>query len=110
LSNCWMDLVVLRRLPPRRKGLQGDALFGLVLRAAPLFKQHAVRGKKASLEKHISSILRLSWLCKGRRLWREGGMDECILILHGHSCRCQGSVARERRERERERVSMLSGY
>lgn len=67
------------RSPLLRKALQGDVLFSLVLRVAPLFKQHP---GKASHEKHISSILRLSWLCKGRRGWkeggREGGTDECV--------------------------------
>lgn len=72
LSNCWVALVVPRS-PLLRKSFQGDVLFSLVLRATLLFKQHP---GKASHEKHISSILSLSWCVKaGRQAEGVGGRE-----------------------------------
>lgn len=57
------------RSPLLRKSFQGDVLFSLVLRATLLFKQHP---EKASHEKHISSILSLSWCVKAGGDGRDG--------------------------------------
>lgn len=61
------------RSPLLRKSFQGDVLFSLVLRATLLFKQHP---EKASHEKHISSILSLSWCVKAGGDGRDGREGE----------------------------------
>lgn len=87
-----------------RKSFQGDVLFSLVLQTTLLFKQHR-GGKKKRKEKHISSILSLSWCVRAG--WGGGGRTR----LRGHLCLRRGGEAGGKQQSEwKTRQSALSGY